>query len=58
MRIPWKVLAVTLAAMLIAGSVAAQEPPAPQPLTPVQRRAVRAFASDGILDGTSCSVED
>ena len=58
MRIPWKVLTVTLVAMLIAGSVAAQETPAPQPLTPVQRRAVRAFAADGILEGTSCSVED
>ena len=58
MRIPWRVLTVTLAAMLIAGSVAAQETPAPQPLTPVQRRAVQAFAADGILDGTSCSVED
>ena len=58
MRIPWKVLTVTLAAMLIAGSVAAQETPASQPLTPVQRRAVQAFAADGILEGTSCSVED
>ena len=58
MRIPWKVLTVTMAAMLIAGSVAAQETPAPQPLTPVQRRAVRAFAADGIFEGTSCSVED
>ena len=58
MRIPWKVLSITLAAMLIAGSVAAQETPAPQPLTPVQRRAVQAFAADGILEGTSCSVED
>ena len=58
MRIPWKVLTVTLAAMLIAGSVAAQETPTPERLTPVQRRAVQAFAADGIFEGTSCSVED
>ena len=58
LRIPWKVLLVTMAAMLIAGSVAAQETPTPEPLTPVQRRAVRAFAADRILEGTSCSVED
>ena len=58
MRIPWKVLLVTVAAMLIAGSVAAQETPTPEPLTPVQRRAVRAFAADRILEGTSCSVKD
>ena len=58
MRIPWKVLSITVVAMLIAGSVAAQETPTPEPLTPVQRRAVQAFAADGVLDGTSCSVED
>ena len=58
MRIPWKVLSVTLAAMLIAGSVAAQETPTPEPLTPAQLRAAQAFESDGILEGTSCSVED
>ena len=59
MRIPWKVLSVTLAAMLIAGSVAAQETPTPEPLTPVQLQAVQAFAADDILEGTpSCSVED
>ena len=58
MRIIWKLLSVALTAMLIAGSVAAQETPAPERLTPVQRRAVQAFAADGILDGTSCSLED
>ena len=50
-------MSAALTAMLIAGSVAAQETPTPEPLTPVQRRAVQAFAADGILDGTSCSVE-
>ena len=58
MRIPWKVLSITLAAMLVAGSVAAQETPTPEPLTPVQLQAVQAFAADDILEGTSCSVED
>ena len=58
MRTLWKVLSVALTAMLIAGSVAAHETTTPQRLTPVQRRAVQAFAADGIFDGTSCSVED
>ena len=64
MRILWKSLPVALIALLIAGSVAAQETstteetPAPVPLTSAQRRAVRVFADDGILAGTSCSVQD
>ena len=58
MRISRKVVSLTLAAMLIAGSVAAQETPASQPLTPVQRRALQTFNADGILEGTSCSIAD
>ena len=64
LRILWKSLPVALIALLIAGSVAAQETstteetPAPVPLTSAQRRAVRVFADDGILAGTSCSVQD
>ena len=58
MRLLWKLLIVALITMLIAGSVAAQETPAPEPLTSVQRRAVRVFADDGILNGTSCSIRD
>ena len=54
----WKLLIVALITMLIAGSVAAQETPTPEPLTTVQRRAVRVFMDDGILEGTSCSIRD
>ncbi len=49
---------IAMIAMLIAGSVAAQETPEPEPLTTAQRRAVSALSDSGILDGTSCSVED
>ena len=54
----WKLLIVALITMLVAGSVAAQETPTPVPLTSAQRRAVRVFADDGVLAGTSCSIRD
>ena len=58
MRILSRALIVAMIAMLIAGSVAAQETPEPEPLTTAQRRAVSALSDSGILDGTSCLVEE
>ena len=58
LRILWKSFPVALIALLVAGSVAAQETPTPERLTRDQRRAVAAFADEGIFEGTSCSVSD
>ncbi len=58
MRVRRTILLVVSCAMLAAGTAVAQQTPTPEPLTPVQRRAVRLFIDDGILSGTSCSIRD
>ena len=58
LRVLWKSLPIALIALLVAGSVAAQETPTPQRLSRDQRLAVAAFAEEGILEDTSCSVSD
>lgn len=62
MRVPLRILPVAVAALLFAAPVvapvAAQETPDPEPLTPIQRRALQKFTADGILEGTSCSFAD
>lgn len=58
LRVLWKSLPVALIALLVAGSVAAQETPTRQRLSRDQRLAVAAFADEGILEDTSCSVGD